>query len=342
MKLLIFKVNQLGDNVVFLPNLQDLLQRFRDWRIHVLTSPSAAPLYQGLLPTEQLHVYPTHDFNKAWKNPALFNELLWKLRSIQAQACLIAEDQGNVAHLLSILSGCKIRVGSKLRFLKVPGSLTAEVKPPPGKSVPWWGWQLRRRLLEELELDLGPDAPPPPDLSHLLTNEKASTSPYIVIHPGGSLPYKRWFLESFTSLANQLCDEVQVIWVAHDLTPPTQLSKAVEIYRPESLPAFIQRLSQASLTICNNSGPLHLANAVNVPVIAFSGPSQPSWDPIWHQEKVRILRHDSLPCLPCDPVHGQQGRCTNEQTPMACMEAWSVDHVVTLARQVLAAPSPSA
>lgn len=342
MKLLIFKVNQLGDNVVFLPSLQDLQHRFPDWCIHVLTSPSAATLYRGLLPPEQLHVYPTQEYNKAWKNPLLFTRLYWQLRQIQAEASLLAEDQGNSSHLLARLCGGRLRVGSRRPFVKVPGSLTAEVATPKDKSSPLWSWLLRRRLLEELKLPTGPELPPAPDIRHLLDpNAPAPASPYVLIHPGGSLPYKRWFLDRYAALANELAGEVPVVWVAHDLEPPVELSAEITIYRPENLQAFIQHLSFASLMIGNHSGPFHLANALGIPTLILSGPTRPGWDPIWHQNITHILRDTSLACLPCDSGHQPANACFNQEAPMACMKAWSVEHLAQRARQLLCTTTPS-
>ena len=42
MNLALFKVNNLGDNIVFLPVVQALRKRFPDWRLMVFTSPAAA------------------------------------------------------------------------------------------------------------------------------------------------------------------------------------------------------------------------------------------------------------------------------------------------------------
>jgi ADP-heptose:LPS heptosyltransferase len=44
MNLALFKVNNLGDNIVFLPVVQALRKRFPDWRLMVFTSPAAAEL----------------------------------------------------------------------------------------------------------------------------------------------------------------------------------------------------------------------------------------------------------------------------------------------------------
>jgi len=263
------------------------------------------------------------------------------MRRLRVDACIIAEDQGNVAHLLAMLCGGSVRVGAKRPFVKFRGSYTARVDLPKGKHLPWWGWLMRRRLLEELGEDPGPPAPPPPDLSHLIDTVPADTDqPFAMIHPGGSLPYKRWHPERFAELANRLADGIRTVWVAHDIEPPESLSDQVEVFRPSSLREYVTRLSRAALQVVNHSGPLHLANVLGVPVVAISGPSHYVWDPIWHEDKVRILRDEDLACLPCDPFRSPRGYCINEEHPMACMDAWSVEAVEKHCREFLTTTAP--
>ena len=45
MKLLVFKLNHLGDNVVLLPGLQALRARFPDWQLTIITTPELRALY---------------------------------------------------------------------------------------------------------------------------------------------------------------------------------------------------------------------------------------------------------------------------------------------------------
>lgn len=47
MRVVIFKFNHLGDNVVFLPVVQQLRRQFSDWDLVLLTTPTEAELYRG-------------------------------------------------------------------------------------------------------------------------------------------------------------------------------------------------------------------------------------------------------------------------------------------------------
>ena len=109
MTLLVFKVNQLGDNVVFLPVVQALVTAHPDWRIVVMTSPAAARLYEVCCPKVELRVFETAKFNGAWRKPWRLARMARELRTLRPDACLLGDDQGNVAHLLARLSGANWR-----------------------------------------------------------------------------------------------------------------------------------------------------------------------------------------------------------------------------------------
>src|SRR5262245_17467722 len=101
MRLLIFKVNQLGDNVVFLPVAQWLEKFLPGSKITILTSPTAAPLYESCAPNLRVLAEPTSEFNGAWKHPVTLVRLRRLVRECRPDACLVANDQSSVAHLLA-------------------------------------------------------------------------------------------------------------------------------------------------------------------------------------------------------------------------------------------------
>jgi len=69
---------------------------------------------------------------------------------------------------------------------------------------------------------------------------------------------------------------------------------------PVSLPLrqFLAVLSRCRLFVCNDSGPMHMAGALGVPVVAVFGPTQPEWfGPLGSRHRV-VIRRDVW-CRPC-------------------------------------------
>ena len=65
-----------------------------------------------------------------------------------------------------------------------------------------------------------------------------------------------------------------------------------------SLPALLALLEQADATVSGDSGPMHLAVAVDCPVLAIHGPTDPGQSGPYRARRAVVLRHD-LPCSPC-------------------------------------------
>ena len=327
MKLAIFKVNQLGDNVVFLPIVQTLRRLRPEWKLFVFTSPVAAELFSADLPPTQMLAMPTREFNGAWKHPLTLLRLSARARRENFDASLLANDQGNVAHFLARLAGGKVRVGAQPDFIKVSGGVTKIIALPPELKIAQANRELARALVRRIGGDVPwPETPPSPDLSHLA----AGASPRegrIVIHPGASLAYKRWPPERFAALANRLAEKFEVLWIEQPELPAPDLTRAVTRVTPATLASFVRTMRTATLFIGNNSGPMNIASALGCPSVIISGPSHPVWDPMWFPERCLIFRDEALACLPCDSPERPVLTCQNAAAPMACMARWTVDEV---------------
>jgi ADP-heptose:LPS heptosyltransferase len=326
----IFKINQLGDNVVFLPVAQRLVEESVFDSLRLWTTPVAEPLYRPLQPRISLEVVPYEVFYPAWKKPLYLLSLARKARRNHPDLALVAEDMGNTAFFLGLASGAKKRLGIRPPYLKIPRAINAEVPLEPDAPAAEKAWTLGSALVHAAGGPPWPQTPPPPDLRHLLRKAEPCD---ILIHAGASRPYKRWSLERFHELATRLARDFRVGWIDTPDTPPPSHPGIFPV-RPPDLESLVSLLSATSLFIGNNSGPMNIASALGTPSLILVGPSTRSWNPYWHAERFRVLRHEALPCIACDPP-GLSIReiCTNTENPMACMKYWTVDRVEAEARQ---------
>ena len=335
---LIFKVNQLGDNVVFLPVAQELARRKVVESLTIWTTPMAAALYEDLPQTVRVEAWPRAVFNSAWRHPARLLRLLRRTRAARPETCLVGEDQGNTAHLLALLSGAKTRIGTPLPHIRIPSSITHYVEWPDATPAAEQSWALGTALAKSHDAEKWPTTPPPPDLSHLIDPSPQRRFDFL-IHPGASLEYKRWPLARFAELARKLAQSHSVGWI-HALPDLPDFSKSrVEVLEPRNLRTFVTLLAHSAVFIGNNSGPMNLTSALGVPSLIFCGPSSSIWNPYWHADRFRLLRDNTLPCIGCDPPTGPLNRCTNQAHPLACMTYWTVENVHHIALDWLAAAS---
>jgi ADP-heptose:LPS heptosyltransferase len=335
MNLLVFKVNQLGDNIVFVSVVQELRRMFPQAGLTLFTSPEAAPLYGGPFAPTTVLTARRSTFNGSWRTPLTFSSYWWKAHKAHAKACLLSGDQGSVAHLLGIVAVPTIRVGSAELNIRVPSGLTHKVYCPPGSKIAAWNWEMGRALAVALNRYDWPMKMLPPDLSHLITPRPRERR-RILVHAGASVPYRRWPLDSFVLLAERLGRDHDVVWVDRAETRDASFSPNVNRVECDALPDLASWIASSDLFVGNHSGPLQLASALGVPGVVLSGPTHPEWDPPWKPNQYLILRTPGLACLPCERHGVAPLRCTNTAEPMACMARWSVEVVEQKCREWIA------
>jgi heptosyltransferase-2 len=86
-------------------------------------------------------------------------------------------------------------------------------------------------------------------------------------------------------------------------------------------------ISSLDLFITNDTGPMHVAAALGIPVVAIFGATTPALGFAPYTEKSRVVEPPNrLECRPCSP-HGPKAcpkehfRCMNEITPESVIEA---------------------
>ncbi len=164
---------------------------------------------------------------------------------------------------------------------------------------------------------------------HLLQNLGVDLNkPLVVIHPGATAASRRYPPENFASVARHLVlDGFQVVFTGtqteRQLVEGIQTAMGVPSYELvdrldlEELAALI---AIAPLLISNNTGPVHIACAVQTPVIdlyALTNPQHTPWG-VPH----RVLFHD-VPCKFCYKSICPEGHhnCLRLVTPQQVVQA---------------------
>jgi len=129
----------------------------------------------------------------------------------------------------------------------------------------------------------------------------------IGINPNVSAESRRWFKERFAQLADRIVKEfkAKVIFFGskEEEEYVSNIVKSVKgkVYNfagKINLREYITILSQLNLFITNDSGPMHLANAVGTEVIALEGAADINETGMFNNSK-RIYINKNLPCSPC-------------------------------------------
>jgi heptosyltransferase-2 len=131
--------------------------------------------------------------------------------------------------------------------------------------------------------------------------------PLIIINPGayyGSA--KRWPAEKYAELASLLQRKMRAQILIIGSAEETPLAEAIFSRMSEhphiltgktNLPRLAALLSFADLLVTNDSGSMHLANFLKIPLVALFGPTEPARTGPYQQPAMVI--HKGAPCWPC-------------------------------------------
>ncbi len=128
-------------------------------------------------------------------------------------------------------------------------------------------------------------------------------------------------------IAEKLSSDCQILFVGLGDLPENMPGKS--LVNKTSLRELCAILSQCSLLLTGDSGPMHLANAVDIPLLALFGPTTREWGFFPEGEHVHILQKD-MPCRPCS-LHGKQ-KCTQE---ISCLEKISTEEIIQQVKTLL-------
>lgn len=149
--------------------------------------------------------------------------------------------------------------------------------------------------------------------------------PVVVFCPGAEYgPAKRWPATHFAALARRLAGRGAAVWmigsegdrpIAEEIVRLSEGS-AISLCGRTDLGSAVDLMSAAELVVSNDSGLMHVAAALEKPLIALYGSSSPEHTPPM-AESARIVRVEGLACSPCYERICPLGhfRCMNELAP---------------------------
>jgi heptosyltransferase-2 len=360
-RVLVVKLADLGDTLTATPALRALRLRYPGAAITALVTPHTAPLLAGNDAVDRVIRFPKAWFDspRSWLRPAAgaralaaASRLGWRLRQGDYDAVVLLH------HLVTRWGIAKYRA-----LLQATGApLWVGLDNGAGtflhRTAPDGGFGARHEVDYWLDVvaTLGATYPAPRLELPLTPTELAAADQQwqalglgedtIALHPGSGAfsVARRWAPERFAAVGDALAAQgLQVAVVggpgeeplvhrvrAAMRAPATPLEGCAT---PRALAALLRR---GRLLVGNDSGVMHLAAAMDVPVVAVFGLSNHrAWGP-YPPARHRVVRLD-LPCSPCfyrghtlgTPAGCPARTCLADLLPAA---------VVAAAQELLASP----
>ncbi len=133
-----------------------------------------------------------------------------------------------------------------------------------------------------------------------------SVEPYLVVGPGTRWETKQWPAEHFAAAIAQIGERTGLPVVLTGMPEERSVAEQVQtraggriinLAGQTSLAEMIALIAGARAVLMHDSGPMHLATALNIPTVAIYGPTSPvRTGPYGRDETVARLE---LPCSPC-------------------------------------------
>ena len=111
-------------------------------------------------------------------------------------------------------------------------------------------------------------------------------------------------LIKWVDLAECFKDKFQIVFVGLDTTISSYINKIhndnfLNLIGKTSLNEAIDIIGQSCCVVSNDSGLMHIAAALNIPVVGIYGSSSPQYTPPLIDDNKRALVYENLDCSPC-------------------------------------------
>lgn len=306
-RILVKGVNWLGDAVMTLPLLAALRRRHPKARITVLTKPALADLYT-LAPGADETVSQGGDPNPL-TSPRAWTRLVGDLRRRRFDLALVLP--GSFLSALTVrAAGARRRIGyaQEGRSLLLTDALPKRADLLRGHRV---GFYLN--LLAPLGNVPAAEAPAlfVPAAPARAADEalaRAGVSPgaaCVGLNPGATYgAAKQWPPERFEAVGRALAADGARIIVfggpaeaALGTRIATAIPGAFDFSGKTSIPLLAALLARCAVLVTNDTGPMHVAQAVGTPIVAVFGPTDPVTTPPYGDRHTIVRR--PVACSPC-------------------------------------------
>ncbi len=326
-KILVIKPSSLGDVVHSLPFLNVLRERFPKAEIHWVIARGFEDLLEGHPMIKKLWIINKDDWKMINSVRTTIKELRVLFGSLRNEKFdLVIDLQGLLrSGMLSRATGSPVRVGFK--EAREGSRLFYTHKITGGKE--------RHAVDRYLEIarflgcDISDIKFPFPLFFSSQFSVLSSQLPreYAVIVPGARWVTKRWPPERFGEVASTLPIKFLVIGTKSDSDIANRVvsssrGHAVSVAGKTDIKELIGIIRTARFVLSNDSGPMHIAAALGVPVYAIFGPTNPLRTGPYG--KSHVIFRKGLGCSPC-----YKKQCKN----IRCMELISVKEIADVIRQ---------
>ena len=343
-RILLIKLSAVGDVIHTLPVLTKLRDRYPASRIDWLITPACADLVRWHPGVSDILLYPRREFGRSWAGTMAMTGVLSEVR--RRGYDLVVDMHGQLRTAIFVLaSGAPVRIGFARTREGARFSYTHHI------PVPTMDWHAADRNLwlgdllgfaggaPDFTIHIPPEAEA--EAEGLLARLGLAGRPFAMIFPGTQWETKHWSPQGFVEVSRHLHARGYAILLAgagrdrpQNAAVAAAFPAAVDICDQTRLSVTAAIMRRAAICVTNDSGPMHMAVSLGLPLVSAFGPTSPiRTGPYGRPEAVVRVE---VPCSPCYIRHIR--RCPYDHR---CMTRLSAAMMIERIDRVLASASSS-
>lgn len=323
-KILVIKPSSLGDIIHSLPFLYAIKETFQKAAVHWVVSKGLEGLLEYHPMVRKLVVINKDQWKDLWKVKETISEAKALFKELRDEEYdMVIDLQGLLrSGLIAQATRSPLRVG--FTEAREGSNLFYTHKIKGSRDIHAVDRYLK--IAKALGCDMEDMRFPMPLIkeSEKVKKLRQEVGSYGVIVPGARWKTKRWLPESFGRTASRLGTKTIVVGGPSDSEIAGAIEKesggrAISMAGKTDLKELISIIRNASYMISNDSGPMHIAAAFKIPVVAIFGPTNPvRTGPYGSSHKVV---RSNMPCAPCYRKNCRSARCMEDISVEMVLEA---------------------
>ena len=306
-KVLLINFGGIGDEILFFPTIKTIKETYPNAQIYLALEPRSKSAKHLCSAIDKV-------FTVDIKSPFKYFEILKFLFKVWLRSFDVVFSSGSskLVSMLLFLTGIKEKYGFD------SGSWSEKLLT---KTVKLNKKQYAANMYHDLAKIVAPEAICSiPEIDNVVKPEINCDKPIILIHPGVSLMsiqkniIKGWDVKRWAKLIDLLLetkkykvllaggkddeDTIEQILLILNATR-TDYTDFKNLYgQTKSIKDFVSLVKVADVMVCVDSAPMHMAIALNTPVVALFGPTDEKVL-VPERENIKVLTVKDLDCRPC-------------------------------------------
>lgn len=363
-KILLIKLSAVGDVIHTIPVLNKLRRRYPAAQLDWLVTPAIGELLSHHPAISNIIKFDRGDWAALWRLTPLvgYARLAAKLRRAGYDLAVDMHGQFRTA-VFTLATGAPVRIGFDRPRAGVweasPRQFSEQARKHAWQGAREGSWLAYTHHIPVPTLDLhavdrylnvGPllgldDGPadfsfPIPRaatsrIEALMDQYGAAHNKLAVLAPGTIWETKEWRSDGFAEVARHFLQRgftVTLTGAARERAVCAEVARlapgVINLAGETTLTELAALIRRSTICVTNDSGPMHLAVAVDRPVVSIFGPTDPIW--IGPYGRADAVLQAQIPCSPC--YLRQLSRCRHDH---ACMREVSAAAVIERAESIL-------